>query len=94
MFKSNKKKLVVLLNFIVLLNFFNSYYFAQTKQNSIIKLFCLNSFKEEMFKAGIEYKEEIAKKTCDCYLEEFLQTSSHQNAVTKCKLEAKEKFKS
>ena len=94
MFKSNKKKLVVLLNFIVLLNFFNSYYFAQTKQNSIIKLFCLNSFKEEMFKADIEYKEEIAKKTCDCYLEEFLQTSSHQNAVTKCKLEAKEKFKS
>ena len=94
MIKSNKKKLVVLLNFIVLLNFFNSYYFAQTKQNSVIKLFCLNSFKEEMFKAEIEYKEEIANKTCDCYLEEFLQTSSHQIAVTKCKLEAKEKFKS
>ena len=94
MFKSNKNKLVVLLNFIVLLNFFNSYYFAQTKQNSIIKLFCLNSFKEEMFKAEIEYKEEIANKTCNCYLEEFLQTSSHQNAVKKCKLEAKEKFKS
>ena len=54
MVKSNKKNLVFLLKFIVLLNFFNSYIFAQTKQNSIIKLFCLNSFKEEMFKAEIE----------------------------------------
>ena len=36
------------------------------------------------------YSEEIANKTCDCYYEEFIQTSSHQDAKTKCKLEAKE----
>jgi len=32
----------------------------------------------------------IANKTCDCYYEEFMQTASHQDAKTKCKLETKE----
>ena len=41
-------------------------------------------------KAEMVYSEEIANKTCDCYYEEFLQTSSHQDAKTKCKLETKE----
>ena len=91
--KSNKKKLFILINFMMLLNFFNSYLFAQTKQNSIIKLFCLNSFKEEMLKAEIKYSEEIANEACECYLEEFLKLSSHQNAIKKCKFEAQEKFK-
>ena len=79
---------------MILLNFFNKSYLAQTKQNSIIKLFCLNSFKEEMLKAEIEYSKDVANETCECYLEEFVETSSHQNAITKCKLEAQEKFKS
>ena len=78
------------LNLIILFNSFNSYYLAQTKKNSIIKLFCLQSVKEELMKAEIVYSEEIAKETCDCYYEEFKQTASHQDAKTKCKLEAKE----
>ena len=88
--KASKYKFFISVNLIILFNSFNSYYLAQTKQNSIIKLFCLQSVKEEMLKAEIVYSEEIAKETCDCYYEEFTQTASHHDAKTKCKLEAKE----
>ena len=88
--KSSKYKFFIFVNLIILFNFFNSYYLAQTKHNSIIKLFCLQSVKEEMMKAGMVYSEEIANKTCDCYIEEFTQTASHQDAKTKCKLETQE----
>ena len=88
--KSSKCKFFIFVNLIILLNSFNSYYLAQTKHNSIIKLFCLQSVKEEMLKAEILYSEEIANETCDCYYKEFIQTSSHQDAKTKCKLETKE----
>ncbi|WP_257008991.1 hypothetical protein [Prochlorococcus marinus] len=43
-----------------------------------------------MLKAEMEYSEEIATETCNCYYEEFTQTASHQNAKSKCKLETKE----
>ena len=88
--KSGKYKFFI---FVILLIFFNlvdNYYLAQTKQNSIIKLFCLQSVKEEMLKAEMLYSEEIANKTCECYYEEFIQTASHQDAKTKCKLETQE----
>jgi hypothetical protein len=75
---------------MIIFNPFNHYYLAQTKQNSIIKLFCLRSVKEEMMKAEMLYSDEIANETCDCYYEEFTQTASHQEAKTKCKLETKE----
>ena len=88
--KANKYKFFIFVNLIILFNFIDSYYFAQTKQNSIIKLFCLQSVKDEMLKAEMVYSEDIANETCDCYYEEFTQTSSHQDAKTKCKLETKE----
>ncbi len=88
--KASKYKFFFFVNLIILFNSFNSYYLAQTKQNTIIKLFCLQSVKEEMLKAEIAYSEEIANKTCDCYYEEFTQTASHQDAKRKCKLETKE----
>ena len=88
--KASKYKFFIFVNLIILFYSFNSYYLAQQKQNSIIKLFCLQSVKEEMLKAEIAYSEEIAKETCDCYQEEFMQTASHQDAITKCKLETKE----
>ena len=88
--KSSKYKFFIFVNFMILLNSINSHYLAQTKQNSIIKLFCLQSVKEEMIKAEMEYSEEIANQTCECYYEEFKQTASHQDAKTKCKLETKE----
>ena len=88
--KANKFKFFVFVNLMILFNAFNSYSLAQTKQNSIIKLFCLQSVKDEMLKAEIVYSEEIANETCDCYFEEFIQTASHQDAKTKCKLETKE----
>ena len=88
-----KYKFFIFVNLMILFNSFNSYYLAQTKQNSIIKLFCLQSVKEEMLKAEMEYSEEIANGTCECYYEEFTQTSSHQDAKTKCKLETLENFK-
>ena len=88
--KVSKYKLFIFVNLIILFNSFNSFYLAQTKQNSIIKLFCLQSVKEEMLKAEMVYSEKIANATCECYYEEFTQTANHQDAKTKCKLETKE----
>ena len=88
--KTSKYKFFIFVNLIILFNSFNSYYLAQTKQNSIIKLFCLQSVKEEMMKAEMVYSEEIANETCECYYEEFIKNASHQAAKTKCKLETQE----
>ncbi len=88
--KTSKYKFFIFVNLMILFNSINSYYLAQTKQNSIIKLFCLQSVKEEMIKAEMVYSEEIANETCSCYYEEFTQTASHQDAKTKCKLETQE----
>ena len=88
--KASKYNFFIFVNLIILFNSFNSYYLAQTKQNSIIKLFCLQSVKEEMLKAEIAYSEEIANETCNCYFEEFTQTASHQDAKTKCILKTKD----
>ena len=88
--KASKYKFFIFVNLIILSNSFNSNYLAQNKQNSIIKLFCLQSVKEEMLNAEMLYSEEIANETCECYYEEFTQKASHQDAKTKCKLEAKE----
>ena len=82
------------LNLMILFNFFNNNYLAQTEQNSIIKLFCLQTVKEEMLKAEIEYSEDIANEACSCYYEEFKKTASHQDAKKKCKLETQESFNS
>jgi len=90
--KARKYKFFIFVNLMILLNSFNSYFLAQTKQNSIIKLFCLQSVKEEMLKAEIVYSEEIANETCECYYEEFTQTASHKDAKKKCKLKTKENF--
>ena len=88
--KAGKYKFFIFVNLMILFNSFNSYYLAQNKQTSIIKLFCIQSVKEEMLKAEMVYSEEIANETCECYYEEFTQTASHQEAKTKCKLETKE----
>ena len=92
--KAQKYKFFVFINLIILLNFFEGPNLAKSKQNSIIKLFCLQSVKDEMLKAEIAYSEKIANETCECYYEEFSQTSSHQDAKTKCKLEVQDSFKS
>ena len=86
------RNFLILIKFIFLLDFFNGFYLAQTKDNSIIKLFCLDNFKEEMLKANISYNKEIANNTCECYLDEFARTRSHQKAISKCKSEAQKKF--
>ncbi len=82
----------VLGSFFLLLGFLNSEYLAETENNSIINLFCIESFKVEISKANLNYDEKIAKDTCDCYLKEFLNSTSHQNSIDKCKLETKQKF--
>jgi len=88
----SKYKFLIFVNLMILLNSFNSNYLAKTKQNSIIKLFCLHSVKEEMLKSEMEYSEEIANDTCECYYKEFMQTASHQDAKTKCKFQTREKL--
>ena len=90
MMKASKYKFFIFAHLIILVNSSNSYYLAQTKHNSIIKLFCLQSVKEEMLKAEMEYSEGIANETCECYYDEFIKTASHQVAKTKCKLETQE----
>ena len=86
------KNKFVLVSFFLLWGFINSEYLAETQKDSIINLFCIESIKEEMSKANLNYDEKIAKDTCDCYLREFLNSKSHQNSIDKCKLEAKKKF--
>ena len=88
--KASKYNFFIFVNLIILFNSFNSYSLAQKKQNSIIKLFCLQSVKEEMMKAEMVYSEEIANETCDCYYDEFIKTASHQDAKSKCKVETQE----
>ena len=90
--KASKYKFFIFVNLIILFNSFNNYYLANTKQNSIIKLFCIQSVKEELMKAEVDYSEEIANQTCQCYYNEFTQTASHQDAKTKCKLETQEEL--
>jgi len=91
--KVNKYKFFIFVNIMILFNSFNNFYLAQTKQNSIIKLFCLQSVREEMLKAEMKYSEDIASETCECYYEEFTKTASHQDSKTKCKFETQENFK-
>ena len=86
------KKHFFLGSFFLLWGFINSEYLAETQKDSIINLFCIESFKVEMSKANLNYDEKIAKDTCDCYLKEFFNSSSHQNSIDKCKLETKKKF--
>ena len=90
--RSTIKKGFVLLNCFLVWGYLNFEYLAETKKNSIINLFCIENFKQEMLKAKINYDEEIANHTCDCYLEEFMNTNSHQKSINKCKLETKKKF--
>ena len=58
--KASKYNFFIFVNLIILFNSLNSYYLAQTKQNSIIKLFCLQSVKEEMLKAEMVYSEDLS----------------------------------
>ena len=88
---STTKKIFFLINFLSLWGFINFECLAEPKK-SIINLFCIQNFKEEMLKANINYDEEIAKDTCDCYLEEFINTNSHSKAISKCKLKTQKKF--
>ena len=90
--RSNTKKGFVLVNFLLLVGYLNFENLAEIKNNSIINLFCMQNFKSEMLKAKINYDEQMAKYTCDCYLEEFINIHSHQKALDKCKLETKKKF--
>ena len=90
--RSTSKKFLILINVFLFWGYFNIENLAESKQNSIINIFCVENFKLEMLKAKINFDEEIAKETCDCYLEEFIKTNSHQKAINKCKLETKKKF--
>ena len=86
------KKKIMLISFFLLWGFINSEYLAETQKDSLINLFCIESIKVEMSKANLNYDEKIAKETCDCYLREFLNSTSHQNSIDNFKLEAKKKF--
>ena len=90
--RSAIKNTFLLVNFVLFWGFLNFEYLAEIKKSSIINLFCIESFKEEMLKANIKYNDEIAKDTCDCYLEEFSKNTSHQKAISKCKSKTQQEF--
>ena len=90
--RSITKNKFVLVSFFILWGFINSEYLAETQKDSFINLFCIESIKVEISKANLNYDVKIARDTCDCYLREFLNSTSHQNSIDKCKLEAKKKF--
>ena len=92
--KVTEFKFFIFLSLITFLSLFNGNNSVRSQQNSILKTFCIHSVKKEMLKAEIAYSEQIANETCQCYYEEFIQTSSHQDAKNKCKLEAQKSFKS
>ena len=58
--KASKYKFFIFVNLMIIFNSLNNYYLAQTKQYSIIKLFCLQSVKEEMIKAEMVYSEDLS----------------------------------
>ena len=89
---THTKKYPFLVMFFLLWVFLNSVSLAETKKISVINLFCIENFKDEMLKANLKYDVKIAKNACDCYLDEFSKTTSHQKAINKCKLETKKKF--
>ena len=60
--KASKYKFFIFVNLIIFFNSFNGYYLAQTKQYSIIKLFCLQSVKEEMMKAEMYIVKKLRMK--------------------------------
>ena len=86
------KKKFAIISFFLLCRFINSEYLAETPKDSIINLFCIESFQVEMSKANLNYDEKIAEDTCECYLREFSNSKSHQKSIVKCKLETKKKF--
>ena len=86
------KKSYILVILFLFFGIVNSKYLAEPKKNSIISLFCMENFKEEMLRANLNYDKEIAKYTCACYLNEFSKSASHQKAINKCKLETKKKL--
>ena len=90
--RSSTKNVFLLINLFLFWGYLNFEFYAETNNNSIIRLFCIENFKEEMLKANIKYDEEIANDTCGCYLDEFSKSGSHQKAINKCKLETKKKF--
>ena len=75
------KKKIVTVSFFILWGFINSEYLAETQKDSLINLFCIESIKEEMSKANLNYDVKIARDTCDCYLREFLNSTNHQNSI-------------
>ena len=92
--KVTEFKFFIFVSLIILSNLFTTNNVVNSKQKSILKMFCLQSVKREMLKAEVAYSEDLANETCQCYYERFIETSSHQDAKTKCKLEAQKNFQS
>ena len=64
----------------------------EIKTNSIIKIFCKESVKSEFKKNNYEYEESIGVDVCNCYLKNISKNFSHQESISKCKLEKLKKI--
>ncbi|MBK16921.1 MAG: hypothetical protein CMK49_02760 [Prochlorococcus sp. SP3034] len=65
---------------------------SDVNTNSLIKMFCLENVKYEISKANLKFDDEFAKSVCNCYIENISNNKSHENSISECKKESKNKF--
>tara|TARA_Y100000589_G_scaffold150922_1_gene143907 strand:+ start:3979 stop:4260 length:282 start_codon:yes stop_codon:yes gene_type:complete len=75
---------------------FNQLFFikssAEFNSNKIIKIFCLESVKAEIIKAGQIYKESFGNEVCNCYLKNINNGIEHEKSIFVCKDNFNKKF--
>ena len=91
MFK-NKKFIFLIIFLFPMRFFFIEKIHSEINTDSIIKIFCLENVKSEMQKANLKYQDHIGQLTCDCYLKNIKKEKSHEESISYCKLETKNKF--
>ena len=60
--------------------------------NSIIKYFCIKNVKSEFKISNVEYSDILGEEICNCYMKNISGNTSHEESISNCKLENKEKF--
>ena len=87
----NKKFLIVKLFYIFFYPLVNTYAY-EINTNSIIKIFCLENVKAELAKNGFKPKINFEEEVCDCYIDNISRNISHDDSISECKIETKEKY--
>tara|TARA_B100000214_G_C23394808_1_gene368851 strand:+ start:160 stop:441 length:282 start_codon:yes stop_codon:yes gene_type:complete len=79
-------------SFVIVNQITNEKSYSDINTNSLINMFCLENVKYEISKANLKYDEEFGKEVCNCYIENISNNKSHENSISECKKESKNKF--